>query len=303
MAERKTAIIIGAASGIGFETARRFSEDPKYTTIIAADIKPSIYTAFPQSEYPNLIPLQVDVRSREEIESMLQRAVLESGRLDVVVNGAGVMIKGKPKAFWDKGREYPQEWGEMERVNLWAPIVTMMEATKIMRGNGGGTIINVTSAKYLFPDIHHIEYQRGKMRLSRITRGLATDWMKTDNVRLVDVQPGNTRTNIDRGVWTEGNSIVEMEAAQSVTNWWREKIGNDPKDAAEVIYQVAEGRINSTTVYVGWDTKIGRVLYLLTYPLAGYRLDSLFFTGSAIFYQFATWVNMIRGRFDKNPHY
>lgn len=299
MLERKTAIITGSASGIGLETVRRFSQDPNYTTIIAADINSSVYETFPITEYPNLIPLRVDVRSREGIEGMLQRAVLESGRLDVVVNGAGVMYKGKPEAFWDRDKEPPKEWREMDTVNLWAPIVIMIEALKIMRKNGGGIIINLTSAKYLFPDIHHIEYQKGKMRLSKVTRGLAKDWMRRDNVRLVDVQPGNTKTNIDRSVWTEGNSKNEMEAAESVTNWWREKFGNDPKNVAEIVYQVAEGRIKGTTIYVGWDTKIGRMLYLLTYPLAGYRFDAFFFTGSTLFYQFARGIKALRGKFSQ----
>lgn len=301
MTERKIAIITGAATGIGLETVRRFSEGSRYGLIYAADINPSVYKTFPQLEYPNVVPFQVDVRIREQLVDMLRRAVSESGRLDVIVNAAGVMYKGKPETLWDKDKEFPKEWAEMGRVNLWAPIVIMMEASKIMRENGGGTIINVTSAKYLFPDIHHIEYQRGKMRLSKVTRGLAKDFMRNDNVRLVDVQPGNTKTNIDKGVWTDGNTRAEMEAAQSVTNWWRERFGNDPKNVAEAIYEVAEGRIKGTTVYVGLDTQIGRLLFLLMYPLAGYRLDSLFFAGSTIFYKFAAWGNMIRGKFDKVP--
>lgn len=300
MLERKVAIVTGAASGIGLETARRFSQDSRYNPIYAADINPSIQTLFPQSEYPNIVPFQVDVRDRKQLEGLLQRTASESGRLDVVVNAAGVMYKGKPEAFWDKDRELPKEWEEMDRVNLWAPTVTMAEAPKLMQNNGGGTIINITSAKYLFPDIHHIEYQRGKMRLSRVTRRLARDWMQNYKVRLVDVQPGNTKTNIDGGVWTEGNNRTETEAAQSITNWWRERFGNDPKNVAEVIYQVAEGKIGGTTVYAGWDTKIGRALYLLTYPLAGYRLDSLFFAGSTLFYQMARGVNILRDKASKS---
>jgi len=301
MIERKTAIITGAASGIGLEATRRFSQDLRYNPIYAADINPSIQTIFPQSEYPNITPLLVDVRDRDQLECMLQRTATESGRLDVVVNAAGVMYKGKPRLLWDKSKEPPKEWEEMDQVNLIAPIIVMVEAPKIMKENGGGAIINITSAKYLFPDIHHIEYQRGKMRLSRVTRGIAKDWMKRDNVRVVDVQPGNTKTNIDRGVWTEGTSKSELEAAEIITKWWREKFGNDPKDVAEVIYQVAEGRIKGTTVYVGWDTKIGRALYLLTFPLAGYRLDSFFFATSTLFYQVARGINILKGKHNETP--
>lgn len=299
MVERKTTIITGAASGIGLECVRRFSQDPRYNPLYVADINHSIDTIFPSSEYPNVVPFQVDVRDREQIGNMLQRAFLEAGRLDVVINAAGVMSKGKPSILWGKDREPPQEWKEMDRVNLWAPIITMVEAFRIMSQNGGGTIINITSAKYLFPDIHHIEYQKGKMQLSKVTRGLAKGWMKDYKVRLVDVQPGNTKTNIDRGIWTEGNSRVEMETAERITNWWREHFGNDPKNVAEVIYNIAEGNISRTTVLVGLDAQIGRALFLATYPLAGYRWDILFFIGTTIFYKFAEWGYMIKSKFGK----
>lgn len=296
MIERKTAIITGAASGIGLASARRFSQDSRYNPVYAADINLLVRTLFPPLEYPSIVPLLVDVRDRDQLEGMLQKAATESGRLDVIVNTAGIMYKGKPRLLWDKSKEPPKEWEEMDRVNLWAPIVIMAEAPKFMGENGGGTIINITSAKYLFPDIHHIEYQRGKMRLSKVTRSLAKYWMENYNVRLVDVQPGNTKTAIDKGLWTEGNGKNEMEATDSITRWWREKFGNDPKDVAEVIHQVAEGRIKGTTIYVGWDTKIGRALYFLTYPLAGYRLDALFFAGSTLFYQVTRGVNILRGK-------
>lgn len=299
MVERKTALITGAASGIGLETARRFLQDSRYNPIYAVDRDSSVYTIFPSLEYPNVVPLKVDVRDRDSIEDMLEKVAAESGRLDVVVNAAGVMYKGQPAVFWDKNKALPQEWEEMDRVNLWAPIIIMTEAPRIMSQNGGGTIINITSAKYLFPDIHHIEYQKGKMQLSKVTRGLAKDWMKDYKVRLVDVQPGNTKTNIDRGIWTEGNSRAEMETAESITNWWREHFGNDPKNVAEVVYNTAEGNISRTTILIGLDAQIGRALFLATYPLAGYRWDTLFLGGSTIFYKFAEWGNMISGKFDK----
>ncbi len=290
--ERRTAFITGAASGIGLETVVRLSKDSRYNPIYAVDKDHAVNTMFP--EYPNVVAVQLDVREREQITGLLRSAASESGRLDVVVNAAGVMSKGKPWNYRDKDGNPTAELTEMDKVNLWAPIYIMVEASGIMRENGGGTIINVTSAKYLFPDLYHIPYQVGKRDLSRVTRGVARHFLKSDNVRVVDVQPGNTKTNIDRGDWTKGNSRAEIDAVQGIADWWRKTFGNDPRNVAEVIYQVAEGRIRSKTVYVGWDTRIGHALHLLTYPLLGYRSDSLFFFGSTMGYQVARLRNALR---------
>lgn len=291
MPERLTAIVTGAASGIGRETVTIFASNPKYT-VYAVDRDPVVHTVF--HARPRVVPFEADVRSQEQSIAILQKAVDETGRLDVLVNTAGVMIKGNRSTFWDKGGNETSDLREMSAVNLVAPIFLIGTAPRFMKH--GGVIINVSSAKYLFPDIHHGVYQEGKQVLSKVTRRLAQFWRKEYNVRLVDVQPGNTKTNIDRGVWTEGNSSSEIESAERITTWWRNTFGSDPKKVAQVIYDVAEGKIDKTTVLVGLDTKIGRFLYLLTYPLLPYRFDILFFLGSTAVYQSARLVQKLRDR-------
>lgn len=283
MIERRTAIITGAASGIGLETARRFAEDPKYSPIFVVDKDPSVNIVFQSSENSNIVPLQMDLRDRDQITQMLKRAA-ESGRIDVIVNGAGVISAGKPSTYYDKEGNLKPELKEMNELNVRVPILVMVEAPGIMKRNGGGTIINITSSKHFFPDIYRWEYMEGKKTVSRVTRGVAKKWKQDYNVRLVDVQPGNTKTNIDRGVWTDGNTRSEMEAVQGFNDWWRKTFGNDPKNVAEVIYKIAEGKINKTPVYVGFDAKLGYFLFLLPFL---YRADLIFLAGSYSVYKIA----------------
>lgn len=299
MVERKTVLVTGAASGIGLEIVRRFSKNPKCDPIYAADKDPSVHEIFPSLDFPSVVPIQTDIRGRERIVGILRRVVSDSGRLDVVVNCAGVMNKGR-RATYNLDGESSNDFAEMEEINLWTPTLMMAEAAPLMRNNGGGAIINITSAKYLFPDMHHIGYQLGKMCLSRVTRGLARPFRENYGVRLVDVQPGNTRTNIDRGDWTNGNNSDEMAAVQLINDWWRKVAGNDPKNVAEIIYEVAEGKIKGSPVCVGLDTKIGRALFLATYPTIAYRWDGLFYAGSSLFYQFAIWAGMLRRKLHKS---
>lgn len=291
--ERRTAFITGAASGIGLETTRRFAEDPRYNPIFAVDRNPRIQTIFSSPEYSNIVPVQLDVRDRAGVSELLQRIIRESGRLDVVVNAAGLMVKSR--VHWSGYiREDLSELEEMQDINYWAPVIITHEAAQIM--GEGGTIVNVSSAKYLFPDIYHIDYQGDKMDLSKVTRRAAKTY-KDRGIRVVDLQPGNTKTNIDNGDWTETADKNESEMSQIIADWWREHFGNDPRNVAEIIHKIADGKIKETTVPVGIDTKVGMVLLFATYPLAGFRSDHLFFMGSTIFYKLATLGNRLRLKF------
>lgn len=281
MLERKTVIITGAASGIGFETVRRFSKDPKYNPIFAIDKDPAVHTIFQSSENPNIASLQTNLIDGDKITGMLTKAAA-SGRIDVIVNAAGIISAGRPSTYYDKEGNPKPELEEMNNINVGTPILVMVEALKIMEKNGGGTIINISSSKHFFPDIYRWKYMVGKSIVSRVTRGLAREWKQKYNVRLVDVQPGNTKTNIDRGVWMEGSRKSEMEAVQGFNSWWRKTFGNDPKKVAEIIYEIAEGKVNATTVFVGFDAKLGRALFLLPFL---YRADLLFFAISYFGYK------------------
>lgn len=139
----RTAIITGAASGIGLESTIRFSTDFSYNPIYAVDKDPSIVTMFDSAQYPNIIPVQVDVRDRGQVEHLISRVSLETGRLDVVVNAAGVMVKGKPGTFRNKDGSRKELLKKMDAVNLQAPIIMMMKSFQVMRKNDGGIIILV----------------------------------------------------------------------------------------------------------------------------------------------------------------
>lgn len=292
MIERKTAIITGAASGMGLETARRFSRDPKYNPIFAVDKDPSVNTIFQSMEAPNIVPLQLDLRDRAQITEMLGKAA-ESGRLDIIVNAAGVIIAGKPSTYLNKDGGRNQELIEMDAINVAAPIIVMYEASEIMKKNGGGTIVNITSSKYLFPDLFRLQYMDGKKLVSKMTRKFSKEFGEEYGIRLVDVQPGNTRTNIDRGIWTKESGNLEMDTVQGFNDWWREKFGNDPKNVAEVIYKISEGDIGGSVVLVGSDAKFGKVMQRCL-PLPILRWEVLFFLGSLAAYKTAEGINFVK---------
>lgn len=273
MKERKTAIITGAASGIGLKTTERFSADPKYN-IYAVDMNPSVHTLFDASKHPRVIPLQVDIRNGNEIEDMFERVHKESGRLNVIVNAAGIIIAGIPLSAegYDKNPEASRQVRDLYNTNYFGQMHVMMRGEIAIESGGGGTIINITSSKDYFPDPWRLEYMRSKQYFEEMSIEDARR-LKEEGVRIVVVKPGNTKTNIDRGTWIKGSNKDEAESVQGLNDWWRKTFGNDPKNVAEVIYKIAEGKINKDKVHVGFDAKLG---YFLVRTVPGWRYIFLF---------------------------
>lgn len=261
MIESKTVIITGAASGIGQSTVERFSRDPKYNPVFAVDKDPSVHHIFPQEHYPQVVPLQVDLRSARQIDELARKVVCGLGRVDVVANAAGEIIAGRKRPIYEY---YRTEVGRQQMLSLWRTnehaVYSIMQAVEAtMRNQGGGTIINVTSSKNYFPDPYRREYEESKQRVEELSLDEAKR-LRRDNIRVVVVKPGNTKTNIDRGIWVSGSSEGNARVVQGFNDRWRRTFGNDPADVAEVIYQIAEGRIKKNRVHVGFDAKLGHFL-------------------------------------------
>lgn len=261
MIEGKTALVTGAASGIGEACILRFSRDRVYSRIYAADINPSLNNIFPSSEYPTVIPVQIDLRREKQINEMVATINSESGGIDVVINAAGVIVAGRKRPIYEY---YRTDAGRQEMLSLWhtnehAVYNIMQVVEETMRNQGGGTIINVTSSKNYFPDPYRREYEKSKTRIEELSLIEAVR-LRRDNIRVVVVKPGNTKTNIDRGFWVTGSDRNEASVVQGFNDWWRKTFGDNPANVAEVIYQIAEGRINHNRVDVGFDAKLGHFL-------------------------------------------
>lgn len=229
MIEGKTVLVTGAASGIGETCILRFSRDHDYSRVYAADMDPFVNAIFPSSEYPTVIPVQIDLRRGRQIDKMLATINSESGRIDVVVNAAGLIVAGKKRPIYEY---YRTDAGRQQMLSLWhtnehAVYRIMQGVEETMKNQGGGTIINVTSSKNYFPDPYRREYKESKSRIEEMLVNEAQR-LRKDNIRVVVVKPGNTKTNIDKGVWISGSDRDEAEIIQGFNDWWRTTFGNDP---------------------------------------------------------------------------
>lgn len=285
MLETRCAVVTGAASGMGLEIVRRVSKDPKYGPIYAVDKNPGIHTTFEALSHPGIVPLQVDIRRGNENALMFDRIRTEAQRLDLLINAAGTIIAGD-----ENNPAASAQIRDLNDVNYVGQMNIMFWAETIMESWGGGTIINITSSKDYFPDPYRFEYMLSKMRFEEMSLDARRRHQEgEDGVRVVVVKPGNTRTSIDRGMWTEGSDENEMKAVQGFNDWWRRTFGNDPRNVAEVIYKIAEGEIDKEKVHIGFDAKLGNVL-VRTVPY----WRQIFFLGSYGIYELVKRAQVLK---------
>ena len=275
MIEDKSVLITGAASGMGLETVKRFERDRRYTQIYAADKDPNVLDVFTASQHPSVIAMQVDIRNGNESANMFARVRAETQQLNVLVNCAGSIIAGD-----EVSPAATVQLRDLNEVNYVGQMKIMFWAETMMESQGGGTIINITSSKDYFPDPYRFEYMLSKMKFEEMSLDARRRHQESeDGVRIVVVKPGNTKTGIDHGLWTEGSNPDEMQAVQGFNDWWRKTFGNDPRNVAETIYRIAEGEIDKDKVHVGIDAQLGNIL--VKFP--PWRI--MFFLGSLGMYE------------------
>lgn len=152
------------------------------------------------------------------------------------------------------------ELNDLRETNYTAPLRFVAAALPRMREMKSGVIVNVTSTKKHNPDPFHIPYAEFKAKLSKVT-GKIAQHEKQFGIRVVDLQPGNTKTNIERGTWVPGNDAQEVEAATALHNWWRSVFGNNPINVAQTIYEIAEGKVLDDRVLTGFDARLTSFLH------------------------------------------
>ena len=136
----KVAIVTGASSGIGLATAKLLSSKGAKLALVARSKDKLEKLA---KELPEAIAVTADISKVEDVKSMVKQAYEHFGRIDILVNNAG------------RGYDVPVEKTDIEifhylfDLDVVGPLVAMKEAIPIMRRQGGGTIVNVSSGTAL----------------------------------------------------------------------------------------------------------------------------------------------------------
>lgn len=187
----KTALVTGASTGIGAAVAIAFAARGMRVAVhynSSADAAAKVVETI-RAAGGDAFALQADVRDTAAIRACAQQAAGQLGRIDVLVNNAGSLVQRVPIAEFDDAL-----FDEVMHINARSVLAFSREVVPVMRGQGGGNIINVTSVAartgggpgaYL--------YAGAKGFVSTATHGLAKE-LVGDRIRVNAVAPGVIQT-------------------------------------------------------------------------------------------------------------
>lgn len=242
--QNKTAIITGAAHGIGEATAHRFADEGATVALMDIDshgesVAAAITDKGGQASYHS-----VNLSSEDDIQRGVAEVIAQRGCIDVLVNNAGATL---PKGFETTTQD---EWDRLHAVNLRALFLTMRECSAHLRSRPGSSIINVASFHARSTISNFGAYAASKAGVVGLTRSAAFD-LGSDGVRVNAVCPGIIQTQM-WDAWLREVEDVEATVKEVLALQPLGRVGL-PIDVANAIVFLASDEaayITATELYV-----------------------------------------------------
>ncbi|MBT3926832.1 MAG: SDR family oxidoreductase [Rhodospirillaceae bacterium] len=180
----KKAIITGAATGIGLETARRFAEEG--AQVVLSDID-SAGVAAAAGEITGAIAIAADVTDQGQVDALIAGAIEGLGGLDIFVNNAGIPMLGGVESLAEA------DWDREMDVNLKSIYRTGRAVWPHFKAQGGGVILNTASIAGLRGSAGQASYGAAKAGVVNLTRCMAIDGAQVP-IRVNCICPGFIET-------------------------------------------------------------------------------------------------------------
>jgi 3alpha(or 20beta)-hydroxysteroid dehydrogenase len=217
--EGKVALVTGGSRGMGAATVRRLHAEG--ASVVAADILDDDGKALADELGDRVRFVHLDVTSEEQWQDVIAQTERELGKLDVLVNNAGIL---KFNALTDVPLE---EFRQVIDVNLTGVFLGMKHAIPAMKRAGKGAIVNVSSTEGMGATLFCGAYTASKFGVRGITKAAALEYA-ADNIRANSVHPGGMDTPMTRAVMDEtGRKYVASKVPMK-------RMGT-PEDVAGVI--------------------------------------------------------------------
>lgn len=229
----KVAVVTGGCGGIGSAICQRFLKEG--ATVYAADVQNTMTDG--------VIFQQHDVTSEDSAKALMQRVSDEQGKLDILVNAAGIEIE------YTIENTSLEDWNRIFAINVTGTFLTSKHGLPLMRQAGGGSIINFGSYDGFIADPELAAYCATKGAVHALTRAMACDH-GPENIRVNAICPGYVDTPMLQSFFGSSGDIETLK--QEVRNVHPTRRYGTPEDAANLVNWLAgdEARYASGQLWV-----------------------------------------------------
>lgn len=223
MEERKTVLVTGASRGIGKEVALKYAENGYDIIINYVSDKTDVETL--ENEFKekgvNCLILKADVSKQEEVQELVDKAIAKFGKIDVLVNNAGIT---KDNLLMRMSEE---EFDKVLEINLKGTFLVTKAVTKYMMKKRTGSIVNLSSVVGVAGNAGQCNYSASKAGIIGFTKSIAKE-LASRNIRANAVAPGFIETDM--------TSVLPDNVKESIHNQIPLKRMGNAKEVAELIY-------------------------------------------------------------------
>jgi NAD(P)-dependent dehydrogenase (short-subunit alcohol dehydrogenase family) len=227
----KVALVTGAGSGIGAACAVRFAAEG--ATVAGLDLQPPVSESWQRAagRGASTLSLACDVRDESAVERAVAEVIARFGRIDVVVNAAGVAGGGAVHAL------AIEEWDRIVDTNLKGTFLVCKHALARMLGSGGGNVVNIASIEGLEGTEGGSAYNASKGGVVLLTKNLAIDYGRK-NVRVNCICPGFIDTPMTASVFSQPGMEEYLEKFREAHQLGR--VGKPEEIASAALFLVSD---------------------------------------------------------------
>jgi short-subunit dehydrogenase len=199
----KNVLITGGSRGLGLVMAREFLRQGANVAICARDTNELEAAAEDLNQHGAVVlTFQCDVTDKAQVEEMVQKVYYSFGRIDVLVNNAGIISVGPMEEMTI------EDYEEAMKTNYWAALYTTLAVLPAMRQHRDGHIVNIASIGGKISVPHLLPYNTGKFALVGLSEGMTAE-LKKDGIVVTTVCPGLMRTGSPRNANFKGQHREE----------------------------------------------------------------------------------------------
>ncbi len=257
--QEKVAVITGSSSGIGFETSLLLARKGFYTYATMRNLnKSQKINDIAQNENLPLKVLQLDVTDDKSVKDAFRQVQDEKARIDVLVNNAGYDVMG---AVEDLSID---EFKSQFETNFFGVIRVTKEVIPIMRNQGGGNIINISSVGGRIVIPLNTAYISSKFALEGLSESMRYE-LEQFGIDVILIEPGVVKTNffenadvVNINTTNNNKTSLYSQLTQKLFEGFEPMLKSDsssslPSDVSEVIYQTIESSNRQVRYLVGKD--------------------------------------------------